>query len=103
MSASSQEPGRMRRWPAGSRWRDSRSAAPSVKAAYARPQSDAKRMDPDVRERIGRANMTRPTCSRWRPGHIPAGSAGGEPRLWQAATSGRRQVAAPTERADDNR
>ena len=60
MSEPSQEPSRMSRMRAGvSRWRNTRRGTKTLKAAYAQAARDVKRMDPAVRERIGRANMTR--------------------------------------------
>jgi hypothetical protein len=42
-----------------SRWRNTRRGTATLKAAYAQAARDAKRMDPTVRERIGRSNMTK--------------------------------------------
>jgi hypothetical protein len=60
MSEPSQEPGRIRRMSNSvSRWRATRRGTKTLKAAYAQAARDAKRMDPVVRERIGRANLTK--------------------------------------------
>ncbi|WP_433161506.1 hypothetical protein [Kribbella sp. CA-247076] len=60
MSEPSQEPGRIRRMSNRvSRWRNTRRGTKTLKAAYAQAARDAKRMDPVVRERIGRANLTK--------------------------------------------
>jgi hypothetical protein len=62
VSTPSQEPSRnpIRRVAARvSRWRNTRRGTSTLKAAYAQAARDAKRMDPTVRERIGRANMTK--------------------------------------------
>ncbi|TDD18254.1 hypothetical protein E1218_26395 [Kribbella turkmenica] len=60
MSEPSPEPGRIRRMSNGiSRWRNTRRGTKTLKAAYAQAARDAKRMDPVVRERIGRANLTK--------------------------------------------
>jgi hypothetical protein len=60
MSEPSQEPSRMSRMRTGvSRWRNTRRGTKTLKAAYSQAARDVKRMDPAVRERIGRANMTR--------------------------------------------
>ena len=42
-----------------SRWRNTQRGTKTLKAAYAQAARDVKRMDPAVRERIGRANMTK--------------------------------------------
>jgi hypothetical protein len=53
-----------------SRWRNTRRGAATLKAAFAQAARDAKRMDPSVRERIGRANMTKADLQQLAEAHI---------------------------------
>jgi uncharacterized protein YjbI with pentapeptide repeats len=93
MSEPSQEPGRIRRMSAGvSRWRNTRRGTKTLKAAYAKAASEVRRIDPVVRERIGRANLSKADLQQLATAHI-AGRYGQQEhrdlsqRLDQAAAS----------------
>jgi hypothetical protein len=55
-----------------SRWRATRRGTKTLKAAYAQAARDVKRMDPAVREQIGRANMTRADLQMLAGAHVDA-------------------------------
>lgn len=75
-----------------SRWRATSRGRKTLKAAYAQAARDVKRMDPAVRERIGRANMTQSDLQQLANLHVdstmrPDRSAGLSERLGQAANA----------------
>ncbi len=83
MSEPSQEPGRIRRMSNSvSRWRNTRRGTKTLKAAYAKAASEATRLDPVVRERIGRANLSKADLQKLAEAHI-AGQFGGNRDLSQ--------------------
>lgn len=100
MSESSQEGAGVRaRY---SRWRATSRGRKTLKAAYAQAARDVKRMDPAVRERIGRANMTQSDLQQLASLHVeaqmrPDRYAGVSERLGQRA-SDRLQAAGPAPR-----
>ncbi|MEV8375364.1 hypothetical protein AB0P21_21700 [Kribbella sp. NPDC056861] len=53
-----------------SRWRNTRRGTATLKGMYAQAARDAKRMDPAVRERIGRANLTKADLQSLAEAHI---------------------------------
>ncbi|WP_427889354.1 hypothetical protein ACQHIV_38990 [Kribbella sp. GL6] len=55
-----------------SRWNTTRRGTKTLKAAYAQAARDVKRMDPAVREQIGRANMTRADLQMLAGTHVDA-------------------------------
>ncbi|MET9271053.1 DUF4097 family beta strand repeat-containing protein [Kribbella sp. NPDC003557] len=55
-----------------SRWRATSRGRKTLKAAYAQAARDVKRMDPAVRERIGRANMTQSDLQQLASLHVEA-------------------------------
>ncbi|MFD7155766.1 hypothetical protein ACFV9C_14260 [Kribbella sp. NPDC059898] len=55
-----------------SRWNTTRRGTKTLKAAYAQAARDVKRMDPTVRERIGRSNMTRADLQSLANAHVDA-------------------------------
>jgi hypothetical protein len=53
-----------------SRWRNTRRGTATLKAAFTQAARDARRMNPTVRERIGRANMTKADLQQLAAAHI---------------------------------
>jgi len=85
-----------------SRWRATSRGRKTLKAAYAQAARDVMRMDPAVRERIGRANMTQSDLQQLASLHVdaqmrPDRYAGVSERLGQRA-SDRLQEAGPAPR-----
>lgn len=70
MSEPSQEPRGIRA--RASRWNAARRGRKTLKAAYSQAARDVKRMDPAVRERIGRSNMTRSDLQQIASLHVDA-------------------------------
>ncbi|TCC10286.1 DUF4097 family beta strand repeat-containing protein [Kribbella soli] len=100
MSESSQETGGLRA--RASRWNAARRGRKTLKAAYTQAARDVKRMDPAVRERIGRANMTKSDLQQLASLHVDATVRPGpygdlSQRLGQAA-SARLEAAGPAPR-----
>jgi hypothetical protein len=85
-----------------SRWRATVRGRKTLKAAYAQAARDVKRMDPAVRERIGRANLTKADLQQLASFHVDAQFRPGRygdmsQRLGQAANT-RLQQAGPAPR-----
>jgi hypothetical protein len=80
-----------------SRWRNTRQGTKALKAAYAQAARDVKRMDPAIREQIGRSGMTRSDLqflaqSRMEQAFRPEGRLGALPGQQQAQPSVQAQV-----------
>ncbi|HZX01683.1 MAG TPA: hypothetical protein VFF46_02070, partial [Kribbella sp.] len=83
-----------------SRWNTTRRGTKTLKAAYAQARRDVKRMDPAVREQIGRAHMTRADLQMLAGTHVDAqfqpDRYGAVSQQLGAAASARTSTPAPT-------
>ncbi|WBQ06866.1 hypothetical protein [Kribbella sp. CA-293567] len=82
-----------------SRWQNTRRGTATLKGMYAQAARDAKRMDPTVRERIGRANLTKADLQSLAEAHI-TGAYDPRQRGYSRQLSGR--AAAQAMRADQS-
>jgi hypothetical protein len=87
-----------------SRWRNTRQGTKALKAAYAQAARDVKRMDPAVRQSIGRAGMTKSDLqflaqSRMEQAFRPEGRLGALPGQQQAQQQGQPRVQADSRAA----
>ena len=69
-----------------SRWQNTRRGTSTLKAAYAQAARDAKRMDPIVRERIGRSNLTKADLQLLAESHIAGAFSPGERAFGQGVS-----------------
>lgn len=84
-----------------SRWRNTRRGTSTLKAAYSAAARDAKRMDPAVRERIGRAKMTKADLQQLTQASVAGAFRPGDRGLAQQLSDragARAQAAAPSNR-----
>jgi hypothetical protein len=71
-----------------SRWQNTRRGTATLKGMYAQAARDAKRMDPSVRERIGRSNLTKADLQSLAEAHI-TGAYDPRQRAYSRQLSGR--------------